>query len=110
MSVQWRGRRYNASTAATEKTMTANKGTAEEGGVPGITKGNKRPGCEQMHQRKKERRKSVAKDLTLRALGIMVLTGREALALALMVIDHPGGWSQGTLTLHRDDGRSHPAI
>ena len=32
------------------------------------------------------------------------------MALALMVIDHPGEWSQGTLTLHRDDGRNHPAI
>ena len=40
----------------------------------------------------------------------MVFTGREALALALMVIDHPGGWSQGTLTLHCDGGRNHPAI
>ena len=59
---------------------------------------------------KRHRKKSVSIDLSLRASGIMVLTGREALALALMVIDHPGGWSQGTLTLHRDGGRNHPAI
>ena len=56
------------------------------------------------------KKESVAIDLSLRALGIMVFTGRKALALALMVIDHPGEWSQGMLTLHRDDGRNHPAI
>ena len=60
VSVQWLGRRNNASTAVTERTMNANKGTAEEGRVPGIANGNKRPGCEQMHQRKRKQGRAKA--------------------------------------------------
>ena len=45
----------NASTAATEKTPNANKGTAEEGRVPEIPNGSKRPGCKQVNQRKRKR-------------------------------------------------------
>ena len=77
VGVQRHGTRYNASTADMERTMSVNKGAAEERGAPGVTKGNKRPGCEQMQQREKERcTRSVAQSSSN-----MDLTGREALVL-----------------------------
>ena len=52
--------------------MNADKGTVEERGAPGVTKGNKRPGFEQVHRRRKEH----CKRPDVQSAGIMNMTGR----------------------------------
>ena len=57
--------------------MNANKGTAEERGALGNTKGKKRPGCEYVQQMKKEQCERTG----VQSTGIKVKTGRGALVL-----------------------------